>query len=179
MLNTSLSLRYARAFYKIATSLGNAIKVADDLREISRIIDNSGDIKRVLYHPGITPLEKKNVLDELFSKQCESVTLKFLGYLIDKKRILYLSAIAKCVAEMRDKDENRVNVKVESFTIVPGETMKKIKERMVASLAKNVVLTQEVVPSLMGGMRIILGDGVIDGSLSYQLKRMSETITSF
>jgi F0F1-type ATP synthase delta subunit len=40
-------------------------------------------------------------------------------------------------------------------------------------------LTSDVLPSLMGGVRITLGDRVIDGSIAYQLKRLSETITAF
>jgi F-type H+-transporting ATPase subunit delta len=179
MLNTSLALRYARAFYKIAASIGKAGKASVELREISHLIDTNADLKRVLYHPAITHDEKKQVLNELLSKHCESATIRFLGYLIDKKRIFHLTAIAKCVSEILDEDENRLNVKVESFTHMPGETLKKIKERLVKSLNKDIVLTSEVVPSLMGGVRITLGDRVIDGSIAYQLKRLSETITAF
>jgi F-type H+-transporting ATPase subunit delta len=179
MLNTSLALRYARAFYKIATSLGKAGKASEELRQISHLIDTSADIKRVLYHPAITADEKKRVLAELLSKHCESATLRFLGYLIDKKRIFHLTAIAKCVSDILDEDENRLKVKVESFTHLPGETLKKIRERLVKSLNKDIVLTSDVLPSLMGGVRLTLGDRVIDGSIAYQLKRLSETITAF
>ena len=179
MLNTSLALRYARAIYKISQSLANTKKVCEDLREISRCIDASSDLKRVLYHPGITPDEKKQVINELFSKKCESVTLKFIGYLIDKKRIFHVTAVSACFSAMLDRDENRVVAKVESRSALSGETLKKIKERLVKGLEKDVVVTSAVNPSLMGGMRLILGDRVIDGSIVYQLKRLSETITAF
>ena len=179
MLNTSLALRYARAIYKISQSLGNTKKVCVDLREISQSIDASGDLKRVLYHPGITSGEKKQVVSELFSKKSESVTLKFIGYLIDKKRIFHVASISACFSAMLDSDENRVVAKVESLNPLSGETLKKIKERLIKGLEKDVVITANVNPSLMGGIRLILGDRVIDGSIAYQLKRLSETITAF
>jgi F-type H+-transporting ATPase subunit delta len=179
MLNTSLALRYARAIYKISVSLGKARKVADDLNAIAHCIDTSSDLKRVLYHPAITPAEKMKVLNELFAKQCESVSLKFMEFLIDKKRIFYCSVISQCVSALLDEHENRVIVKVESFQQVPGEALKKIKERLAKNLGKDIELTTNVVPSLMGGMRIILGDMVIDGSIAYRLKRLSETMTEF
>ncbi len=179
MFNTSLALRYARAFYKIAASVGKAEKVEENLGDISRTIGASSDLKRVLYHPGITPDEKKRVLNEVFSGDCESVSLKFLGYLIDKKRIFQCGAISQCFSEMLDEDQNRVNVRVESFSPLNGETLKKIKERLTKNLGKEIAIATEVIPSLMGGMRIILGDKVIDGSIAHQVRRLSETVTAF
>jgi F-type H+-transporting ATPase subunit delta len=179
MLNTSLALRYARAIYKISQLLEVTKKVRDDLQEISECIDSSADLKRVLYHPGITPDEKKQVLSELFSKKCEGVTLRFIGFLIDKKRIFYCSVITQCYSALLDIDENRTMVTVESMRLLSGETLKKIKESLVKGLGKDVVITSIVNPSLMGGLRLILGDRVIDGSIAYQLKRLSETITAF
>jgi len=179
MLNTSLALRYARAIYQISRLLNVTHKVHDDLLNISECIDSSADLKRVLYHPGITPDEKMQVVNELFSKTCESVTLRFIGYLIDKKRTFYITAIALCFSALLDSDENRVVVKVESYQQLTGETLKKIKERLVKGLEKDVVITSIVNPSLMGGLKLILGDRVIDGSIAYHLKRLSETITAF
>jgi len=179
MFNTSLALRYARAIYNISHVLGTQKKVCEDLKGISQCIDASSDLKRVLYHPAVTADEKKHLLAELFSKDCEAVTLRFIGFLIDKKRIFYCGAIAQCFSALLDADENRVLVKVESMNPLSGEAIKRIKERLVKGLGKDVVITPVIVPSLMGGLRIILGDRVIDGSIAYQLKRLSETITAF
>jgi F-type H+-transporting ATPase subunit delta len=179
MLNTSLALRYARALHKISTTLGNTRKVCDNLTGISLCIDTNRDLKRVLYHPEITPEEKKQVMFALFASSCESITMKFIGYIIDKKRIFHCTAIAQCFSGMLDQDENKLNVKAESITPLSGEVLKKIKALLTKSLEKNIVITGGVNPSLMGGMRIIFGDRVIDGSIAYQLKRLSETITAF
>jgi F-type H+-transporting ATPase subunit delta len=179
MFNTSLALRYARAIYAISQVSGTQKKVCEDLKDISQCIDASSDLKRVLYHPGITADEKKHVLAELFSKRSEAVTLRFVGFLIDKKRIFYCGAIAQCFSALLDTEENRVMVKVESMNPLSGEALKRIKERLIKGLGKDVVITPVVVPSLMGGLRLILGDRVIDGSIEYQLKRLSETVTAF
>jgi F-type H+-transporting ATPase subunit delta len=179
MFNSSLALRYARALHKISMNLGNTRKVCDNLGDISRCIDTNRDLKRVLYHPEITPEEKKQVMSDLFASACESVTLKFIGYLIDRKRIFHFSAIARSFSEMLDEDENKINVRAESISPLSGEVLKKIKASLTKSLEKNIVITGEVNPSLMGGMRIIFGDRVIDGSIAHQLKRLSETITAF
>ncbi len=179
MLNTSLALRYSRALFKISLKAGNPKKVALELMEISRLVDSVGALKRVLYHPSITPTEKKRILSELFKAQCEALTLRFLDYLVDKKRIFHLTAISQCFSALLDTEENISNVKVESFAPLSSETLGKIKERLSKSLGKEIVLTTDIVPELLGGMRIVLGDRVIDGSIAFNLKKMTETITAF
>ncbi len=179
MLNTSLALRYARALYQISKLLEVTKKVRDDLHTISECIDSSADLRRVLYHPGITPEEKKQVVNELFSKRCEGITLRGIGFLIDKKRTFYIAAISRCFSALLDDDENRILVKVESMNPLSGEAIKRIKERLIKGLGKDVVITAVVVPSLMGGLRLILGDRVIDGSIAYHLKKLSESVTEF
>jgi F-type H+-transporting ATPase subunit delta len=179
MLNTSLAPRYGRAIFKIAQTLGTAPKVSGDLAEISRTIDGSADLKRVLYHPGITPDEKKRVIAALFASSCENATIKFIDFLIDKKRIFFCTSISRCVSELLDEYENKVKVTVESFGPLPGETLKKIRQSLATKLGKEIIIDSEVNPSLLGGMRLILGDRVIDGSIAFQLKKLSETIAAF
>jgi F-type H+-transporting ATPase subunit delta len=179
MLNTSLALRYARALFKISSNAGNTKKVASELKEITELIDTVGGLKRVLYHPSITSAEKKLILGKLFDSNCEALTVRFLGYLIDKKRIFQCTAIAQCFLALLDTAENRTNVIVESCLQLSGNTINKIKDRLGQSLGKKIVLTTAIVPELLGGIRILLGDRVIDGSIAFNLKRMTETITAF
>jgi F-type H+-transporting ATPase subunit delta len=179
MLNTSIALRYARALHKIGKTTGTIKKVVEDVSGISKTIDTTPYLKRVLYHPAITADEKKSVLREVFAKLCDPVSLDFVSYLIEKKRIFVISAIAQCLIDLLTADENKINVKVESFQELPGESIKKIKDLLSKRLSKEIVLSTEVVPSLLGGMRVILGDRVIDGSISHQLHKLSDSITSF
>ena len=179
MLNTSIALRYARALHKIAKATGNTKKVVEDISGISNTIDTNSDLKRVLYHPAITADEKKLVLRDVFAKVCDPVSLHFVSYLIEKKRIFVIAAISQCLIDLLAEEENRINVKVQSFQELQDDSLKKIKDLLTKRLSKEIILSTEVTPSLLGGMRVILGDRVIDGSISYQLHKLSDSITSF
>jgi F-type H+-transporting ATPase subunit delta len=178
MLDTSLSIRYARALFRIAKSLGNAKIVSGELGAIALLIDSAKDLKRVLYHPGITPQEKKQVLAGLLSKTVAPLTLKFMNIIIDKNRIFQITTMAKCLEALLAEDENRMTVRIESFMPLSGETQKKIKERLVSLLDKDISVTAEVQPSLLGGIRLTFGDKVIDGSVLLGLKNMTRMVTT-
>lgn len=178
MLDTSLAIRYARALYRIAKSQGNAKNVGGELSAISLLIDSGKDLKRVLYHPGISPEEKKRVISVLFSKVVAPLTLKFMNIIIDKNRIFHIASMAKCFEGLLAEDENRMTVRVESYRPLSGEMQKKIKELLFTLLSKDIAITAEVQPSLMGGIRLWLGDRVIDGSVELRLENLTRIITA-
>jgi F0F1-type ATP synthase delta subunit len=45
-------------------------------------------------------------------------------------------------------------------------------------LKKDIVIVTEVQPLLLGGIRLTLGDKVIDGSISNQLKKLTQIVTA-
>jgi F-type H+-transporting ATPase subunit delta len=45
-------------------------------------------------------------------------------------------------------------------------------------LGKKIAITTEVEPSLLGGIRLTLGDMVIDGSVSNRLKNLTQLVTA-
>jgi F-type H+-transporting ATPase subunit delta len=178
MLNTSLAIRYSRALYRISQAAGQARLICDELLAFCGVVDSSRDLKRVLYHPGITSAEKKAVVTELLTGNADPLTVRFISYIIGKKRIFHLTLIARKFASQLADDENRLNVKVESFSPLSDILQKRICDTLSSMMKKEITLVTEVKPSLMGGMRLTLGDRVIDGSISEQLKKLTRIVTA-
>lgn len=178
MLDTTLAIRYARALHKITLAKGNVKKVSLELAEFHNLIESSRDLKRVLFHPGITADEKKTIVSELLHHKADETTIRFINYIIGKKRIFQLGAISKCFTLLLADDENRINVKVECFKPLSDDLQKKIKDHLTSMLKKDIDIVTEVQPSLLGGIRLTLGDKVIDGSISNQLKKLTQIVTA-
>lgn len=179
MINTSLALRYARAFYKIALSINKAPRITKELLDFCDILERNQLLKRAIYHPNITFEEKYKIISILFNKHLEKITINFIKFLINKKRIYYINTIAKCIEKLHEDYENKLSVKIESVYPLQGEILKRIREQLIKSTKKDIIITSQLNPSLIGGIRIILGNQIIDGSISYKLKKLSETINVF
>lgn len=62
-----------------------------------------------------------------------------------------------------------------AFTL-PEDTVKKIEKRFSNIMGERVKLTLKVEPDLIGGITVIIGDKVFDGSIRNQLNRLEKYI---
>lgn len=178
MLDSTLAVRYARALHRITLTAGNTRVVATQLTEFCGLLESQKLLKKVLYHPAITAAEKVAVVSDLLSGSAEAATLRFITYIISKKRIFHIESMARNFAALLAEDENRITVKVESFAPLSSEQQGSLKAHLTTMLKKDITITTVVEPSLMGGIRLTLGDKVIDGSIAHQLKNLSQIVTA-
>jgi F-type H+-transporting ATPase subunit delta len=178
MLDTMLAVRYARALHRITLAAGNTHVVAAQLTEFCGLLDSVKLLKKVLYHPGISNAEKTAVVTDLLTGSAEPTTIRFITYIISKKRIFQLDAMARNFSALLAGDENRITARLETFKPLSEDLQKRIVERLAVMLKKEISMTTEIVPSLMGGIRLTLGDKVIDGSIAHQLKNLTQIVTA-
>jgi len=178
MLDTILAQRYARAIFRITKAAGNAARVSEELLAFCRAVDTEKMLKRVLYHPEITATEKKAVVSGLLTGLADASTIRFISYIIGKKRIFHLPGMARELAALIAEDENRISVRIETFKPLSEDLQKRIVERLATMLDKKITVESKIEPSLLGGVRLTLGNRVIDGSVQHQLKNLTRIVTA-
>jgi F-type H+-transporting ATPase subunit delta len=179
MLDTTLAIRYARAMFRITKAAGNAALASEELLAFCRAVDAEKTLKRVLYHPEITAAEKKQVVTELLTgAAADPTTVRFIVYIIGKKRIFHLPSMAREFAALIAEDENRITVRIDSFKPLSDDLQARISGHLATMLEKKIAVVSRIDPSLMGGIRLTLGNRVIDGSVAHQLKNLTRIVTA-
>jgi F-type H+-transporting ATPase subunit delta len=72
-------------------------------------------------------------------------------------------------------------IEVDMFTVdgkASDEVIATVKARVKDAFAKDAVLHQYSDPSMIGGVKLRIGDQLIDGSVATQLRNMRETVSS-
>ena len=171
MINGSLSRRYARALFEIASE--TSLDVVDkDLRELTRVVQENFDVKRALLHPHISPRNKKAIMDKLMGDSFGEVTRKFFHLLIDRKRESFLPYIQKEFSRLSDEARLIVEAKVTSAVELSEAQQAGLKKSIGQVTKKDVRLVNEVRADLIGGLRIQIGDSLMDGSVAHALNKM-------
>ena len=110
--------------------------------------------------------------ETLASPQCQNL----LRLLADNGRLAVLPDIALLFAELKDREENSIDVGVVSAVELNAAT----RDTMVAALEKRlnrkVRLQASVDASLIGGAVLRAGDLVIDGSVRSRLHELANTL---
>ena len=82
-------------------------------------------------------------------------------------------AVMAALLRLAKLDAERRRVTVESAVALDAATRERIMAGLSRQYGADLVATYQVVPELLGGLRIRVGDDVIDGSVSGRLERLA------
>ena len=115
-------------------------------------------------------------LKKMFDGRLRPLTLRFLMVLNQKDRVGHLPAIVAAFDRVVQDEFGRIEVDVYTAQPVGGDDLSAIKEKLSASLGKDVVVHPYTDESMIGGIKLRVGDQLIDGSVAAGLRRMREKL---
>jgi len=179
MQNETLARRYATAIFNLAKSKNATDAVGRDLASASSAIYGSDDVRRFYLSPVFGRKKKEDVLFGVFNGKLSDIGLHSLLLLVRKRREALLPTIVseydKLALAYAGKDPLEI---VSARELSPSE-LSTIVVRLSRSYGKTFDVTQRTDPSLLGGIRITMGDRRIDGSLSGRIDELArELLTS-
>jgi len=174
MLKGAVAGRYAEALYDIALENKLVDQLEEELQAVVRVLDETVQMKKILFHPRITAAQKKEVLAGLFAGRISGVALNFLNMLVDRQREIYLADITGYFTGLANKGRNISDVKVTSAVELTDGEKKNLAAAMAKCTGKQVRLSYDVDPKLLGGVVVRFGDKVIDGSVIARLNTLRE-----
>lgn len=160
---------YAEALNGIGESEGNLPRIVEDLHAVQEIYDQRGDFFEFFTSPRIEPHEKKRILDEALKEKVDRTVLGLLHVLIDKRRELYYDNIVGEFYAVRDMREGVLNAYVTAARPMEPDHVGDIVQRLEKISGKKIKLHEKVDPELLGGLRIKVGDYIVDGTLRHRL----------
>lgn len=176
MLNVSVARRYAEAFFTIARENQKIDEYQAELEKVVETIQKVENLKEYLTHLLIPASAKKDVCRQLFTDQVSPVTLNFLNMIIDKKREAYIEVIVQEYKAMADESRNIAKVDLIAAKAVADEDVKSLAQKLSAVTGKTIQLKLSVDPSLLGGIKLRMGDRIIDGTVAKKLEMLKEQL---
>ena len=176
MLNKSVARRYAEAFFSIAQEANKIDEYQVELEKVITSLDEVEGMKEYLGHLLIPTREKKDLIEKVFGGQLSSMTMNFLLMIIDKRRESYLEVIYGEFVDMADESRDIKKAELFAAREVPKEELDDLAKRLSSSTGKKVLLKQTVDPSLLGGVKIRMGDQIVDGTVTKKLQMLKENL---
>jgi F-type H+-transporting ATPase subunit delta len=160
--------QYAKALFMIGQEQKCLGQIYDDLSALTRCYREDPVFRNFFTSPKVPgELKQKVVADSL--RDASEITRNFVALLIRKRREPLLDNIMDAFGKYRDEVENRLHVWVETATAMSDSERHAVVSRLSGSTGKTVVLTEVVRPELIGGMRIRMGDSLVDNSIATRL----------
>jgi F-type H+-transporting ATPase subunit delta len=177
----ALAQVYARSLYELAEEAGGRdkiVEVAEELAQLCELARAHADFAGLLASPIIDRGKRGAALRRIFDGNVTDLALRFLLVLNDRGRLGHLDPIVDAYDQLVHEAFGRVEVDV--FTPGPLETaqIETLKQRVASALGKEPVLYAYTDRAMIGGLKLRIGDQLVDGSVSSRLRRLRQYMLS-
>lgn len=168
---------YARSLYELAEQAGGnekILEIASELEQICELALGDQSLAEFLASPIIDKKRRGDSLRRIFSDIVTDLTLRFLLVLNDKRRLDHLQMIQMAFDQLVQEAFGRIEVDI--FTPAPLGTdqLDTLRDRIQRAIGKEPVLHTYTDDRMIGGLRLRIGDQLIDGSVATQLRRLRQ-----
>lgn len=176
MSATKIAKRYAQGLFDLALEQDRLGPVRSDLQVLFRLIDESAEFARFLQDPLVTPERCAGILRELFADKVEPLVYKNILFLVHKRRISYLQGICTAFDDLYNAHKRILPILIIAAKPITDSHKADIATRLHAKFDHTIQSSVRIDASLLGGLKIIIGDQVFDHSLETQLNRFRKNV---
>lgn len=170
--------RYALALFNAAESDGLTETIQGNLVLISEILEKNPELKVFLDAPHITTQEKEKILQTGFKEKVSELLLYFLLFLLSKDRLNQISEIAAQYDKLIKEKMGIVEIQVFTASPLDEKLSSPLKKTLEQKTGKKVNFIFKLDPGLIGGIRVIIGNQIIDYSIRNELYRLKDNLLS-
>jgi F-type H+-transporting ATPase subunit delta len=168
---------YAQSLFELADSAGGR----ERLEELSGEVDELGDFLRgqrelseFMSSQIIPPDARDKSLRAIFEGKVSDLLLRFMLTLNRKGRLNRFLRIGEAFEEMVQEKFGRVEIDVYTRHALPPDQLESIKARLQTALQREPVLHAYTDPAMIGGVKMQVGDRLIDASIATRLRKMRD-----
>ncbi|GMV25486.1 MAG: hypothetical protein AMXMBFR58_15170 [Phycisphaerae bacterium] len=177
----AVSTVYARSLFDLAEKSGGRQAIEDTLNELEEILELTRHDRRFgefLASRVITADRRAGSLEKIFKGRVSDLTHQFLQVLNEKNRLGHLPSITAAFDSLVQKHFGRVEVDVITADPITPDDLRAIQARLASSLGKEVIAHPYTDASMIGGVKLRIGDQLIDGSLATRLRKLKDQLAT-
>lgn len=173
--NVTLARPYAEAVFALARD-GGALPAWSELLERLAAVAADAQVRECLDNPRFTPAQLSQLLLESASVQATAEQANFVQVLVESDRARFLPEISQVFGQLKDAHEGVKDAVVTSAFPIDDAALARLSADVEAHFKSKVRITLQIDPELIGGVRIAVGDEVIDASVRGKLAAMAAAL---
>lgn len=174
MASGSSARRHAQAVFQIAQEQNALDKWQEDLDELASAFGDP-DMGRVLESPKIRPDQKQELAGQRLAG-LDPLARNLASLLVSRGRVALAEGIAAEYRALLDDYRGVGTAEVTTAVALDAEAKNRIADQMSEATGKQIQLTSQVDPDIVGGIVIKIGDSLIDGSTRTKLSAMRSSL---
>ena len=173
-----VSKTYGVALFELALETNQLDSMLEEVKAVSAAIAENEDLTKLMNHPKIVKEEKIKVIEDIFTGQVSRELVGLMRMIVEKDHYNELNSVFKyftdCVKEYKNIGTAYVTSAVELTDSQKDAVMNRLLE---TTKYVEFEMHFDVDATLIGGMKIRIGDRVVDSSIKNKLNDLTRELS--
>jgi F-type H+-transporting ATPase subunit delta len=168
----------ARVLFELAT-LSDAVDAVDaDLASVVRAVRGHVDLHQALTDTSLPAEKKRDILRGIFGDAVAPETLAIVTLMVERGMAGSLGDLARIFGETAEAERGIVVAEVTTAIELDDALRAKLVGQLTDAIGRPVSLRERVDESVLGGIRINVAGRVLDGTVTSQLGRVRQALST-
>jgi F-type H+-transporting ATPase subunit delta len=166
---------YARALFEVAQERDQLDEIRAELGQFVDALNQYRQLAIFLFSPYFSSEEKKAGLRRVIEGGDEAF-MNFLEVLVERHRMPVIFRIQARYEALWDEANRLLPVQVTSATRLDESTVTELGRRIREQAGKEIELTSNVDPAILGGIVLRVGNFILDASIRNRLEQLRKQV---
>jgi F-type H+-transporting ATPase subunit delta len=170
---------YAEALFQVAQAQGlQGLNAWREQIDALALVAGDAGLRQFADHPKTAPVQVLEVMVEAAKLPLTDGMRNFLRAVIENGRLDALPAVAEQFRHLASQAQGVAEAHVESAFALDASQLADLVAVLEKRFDRKLTATVSVQPALIGGVRVTVGDEVLDTSVRARLERMKTSLTA-
>lgn len=174
---STIARPYAVAAFKLAKEQ-NALAKWSEMLGLATAVVNDEQMKAYIQDPKVISSDLEAAFLKVCGDKLNENGQNLIKTLVEYGRLSILPAITSAFEDLKALDEGTLDAQIIAAAKPSAAETKDLVKRLEAKFGKKIEASVSVDPEIIGGIKIIVGDTVIDASVKGQLQNLAYTLTA-
>lgn len=174
---TTIARPYADALFRVASETGSLAAWSETLNKLA-VIAACDEMQEIASNPRIAVAQLQELVLELLGKESKPEVVNFIAMVLQNRRFAALPEIAVMFESLKAASEGEVDAHVESAYALTDAQVSELTAVLSQQFNRKVNTEIQVNQALIGGVKITVGDLVVDASVRGKLTALAASLKS-
>jgi F-type H+-transporting ATPase subunit delta len=174
---STIARPYAVAAFKLGKESKSLAKWSEMLG-LAAAVASDAKMRAYIENPKVLSSDLQDAFLKVCGNQLNEGGQNLIKVLVEYGRLSILPAITSAFEELKAQDEGVLEAQIIAASKLSAAETKDLVKRLEEKFGKKVEATVSIDAEIIGGIKIIVGDTVIDASVKNQLQNLAYTLTA-
>ncbi|HPX88837.1 MAG TPA: F0F1 ATP synthase subunit delta [Methylophilaceae bacterium] len=174
---STIARPYAVAAYKLAKEQ-KALAKWSEMLGFATAVANNAQMQAYIQDPKVVSSDLQAAFLKVCGEKLNENAQNLIKVLVEYGRLSILPEITSAFEELKAQDEGVLDAQIIAAAKISDKEVKDLVGRLETKFGKKITASVTVDPEIIGGIKIVVGDTVIDASVKGQLQNLAYALTA-